>query len=276
MRTRLIAVSALALLAWIAAGIVLAEGSLHPPRLPSTAEVEIRSDDAIPLRASFRRASSAVDCVIVLHGIGDSSRGALGFAPMFLEAGYHVLAPDSRAHGVSGGALVTFGVLESGDVLRWAAWLTQHAGCRKLFALGESLGGSILIQAAAQQPVFSAIVAECPYQDLQSIAEHRVAQQSSAWIAKPAVASALLYTRLRYNLDLTRASTIQAARRLQTPLLLIHGLADTNTPPSHSQAIAAVNSSIVTWYVPGAPHVAASATQPEEFRRRVLAWLRPR
>ena len=33
-------------------------------------------------------------CVLLPHGIADSRVSALGFAPMFLQAGYTVLAPD--------------------------------------------------------------------------------------------------------------------------------------------------------------------------------------
>lgn len=50
----------------------------------------------------------------------------------------------------------------------------KNAGCQNLFALGESLGASILIQAVAIRPAFAAIVAECPFADLRETAEFRV------------------------------------------------------------------------------------------------------
>jgi hypothetical protein len=81
---------------------------------------------------------------------------------MFLSQGYAALPPDSRAHGISGGELVTYGLLEKFDVIAWALWMKQ-AACRKVYGLGDSLGASILMQAAAVQPAFAAIVAECPY-----------------------------------------------------------------------------------------------------------------
>lgn len=214
---------------------------------------------------------------MLLHGIGDSRAGALGFAPMFLESGYSVLAPDSRAHGTSGGEFVTFGFLERADVLRWAVWLTAQ-GCRRVFGLGESLGGSILIQAAADRPAFAAIVAECPYRDLPSVAEYRMvrALQAPEILRRPLVqsllASAFLYARLRYGLDLRDTSAEQSARRLTTPLLLIHGDEDHATPKDHSQAIAAGARNAKLWIVPGALHTGASAREPVEFRRRVLEW----
>src|SRR6185295_3975118 len=104
----------------------------------------------------------------LLHGISDSRLGVTGFAPMFVPERYSVLAPDSRGHGRSGGEFVTYGLLEKYDVLAWAHWMRRE-GCERIYGLGESLGASILIQAAAVEPVFRAIVAECPFADLRAI-----------------------------------------------------------------------------------------------------------
>ena len=91
---------------------------------------------------------------MVLHGIADSKSSSAGFAPMFLAKGFSVLAPDIRGQGSSGGEVMTFGVKEKHDALDWAHWIRKQAGCDRIFGLGESLGASILIQAAAVEPAF--------------------------------------------------------------------------------------------------------------------------
>jgi hypothetical protein len=272
--------------------IPIAEATLHNPRRvgdvpPSIRaqttgaawhDVALRASDGAELRAWFVRPPRPNgNCVAVLHGIGDSRLGSAGFAPLFLAEGYAVLLPDSRALGTSGGAIVTYGVLEKLDVLDWAAWMRQQ-GCVKLYAMGESLGAAVLIQAAAVRPDFAAIAAECSYADLPSIGRYRVARMSHLWspLAAPLsavfVKGALLYTRLRYGVDLNEASPITSIARTKTPILLIHGLADFSTPVDHSERLAQANPSAVLWLVPRAGHVAAFATAPEEFRRRVSAW----
>lgn len=267
---------------WLAAGAFVCDNSLrvHRPLRPAASlgeEVQVTAGDGVILRASFVAAPNARHCVMLLHGISDSRAGALGFAPMFVDAGYSVLAADSRAHGASGGELTTFGLLERADVLGWASWLRER-GCGRLFGLGESLGGSILIQAAAQEPAFAAIVAESAFSDLRSIAEYRIVQSLNGPQpftrvgAKAVLLSGVLYARLRYGLDLKQASPLIAARRLTTPLLLIHGSDDVHTPPDHSRAIAAAAPGSVLWIVPGALHTSASSKEPAEFRRRVLEW----
>ena len=78
--------------------------------------------------------------------------------------------------------------------------------------------------------------------------------------------------RLRYGFDFAQASPRAAISRTQTPILLIHGIEDQQTPASHSIAIAAANPATALWVVPGAGHTAAAASSPAEFRRRVLEW----
>ena len=59
-----------------------------------------------------------------------------------------------------------------------------------------------------------------------------------------------------------------------TPVLLIHGLDDQNTPPLHSRIIASRNRpNVDLWLVRGAGHTGAFQAAPAEFRYRVLSWL---
>lgn len=109
------------------AGAVFCSATLSVPRrsvpvsgaLPGKIQdVSLQARDGVRLEASYlSQNTDGAACVMVLHGVADSRSGALGFAPMFLESGYSVLVPDSRAHGRSGGDLVTYGLLERYDVL---------------------------------------------------------------------------------------------------------------------------------------------------------------
>jgi len=236
--------------------------------------VVVRARDGASLSAWWVQPSKPNgNCVAVLHGIADSRSSARGFAPLFLNEGYAVLLPDSRAHGASGGEYVTYGLLEKYDVIAWASWMKQ-AGCHKLYALGESLGASILIQSAGVQPVFSAIAAECPYADLREVAEYRVRQMGHVpeFVARIVVETSLIYAEWVDGVDLRRVSPIESIAHASTPILLIHGLRDFRTPPWNSERLAHANPSASLWLVAYADHTGASSTEPVEFRRRVLAW----
>ena len=286
----ILAVVVLTLGVLAAASMMIAEGSLrvrrHAPgfdrgRLPvgtAVREVSLSARDGAKLDPwLFESGGQATRCVMVMHGIADSRSGAAGFAPSFLNAGYTVLAPDSRGHGTSGGDLVTYGLLEKYDAAGWARWL-QDLGCKEIYGLGESLGAAVLIQAAGIGAPLRAIVAECSYVDLPTIAEFRVAMRSGmpSFLATPAakllVSGSLLYVQLQHRLDLRDASPLDALRRTSTPILFIHGMSDAETPPSHSIHLAETKRGSSLWLVPTAGHAGASTAAPEEFQRRVLAW----
>ena len=68
--------------------------------------VEIVAKDGIVLKAWYARPRKANGGdVLMLHGVADNREGVAGFAAPFLNHGYGVLLPDSRAHGESGGPI---------------------------------------------------------------------------------------------------------------------------------------------------------------------------
>jgi pimeloyl-ACP methyl ester carboxylesterase len=154
---------------------------------------------------------------------------------------------------------------------------TEHP--RNVYGMGESLGAGVLLQSLARERRFSAVVAECPFANFEGVAEDRVAQRIPGplflrrALAMPMVWSGFLYARVRYGLDFRNASPEIAVEHTETPVLLIHGLADTNIYPGHSKILAARNpGKISLWLVPGARHTAAYDAAPLEFRTRVLGW----
>src|SRR5260370_18320740 len=134
-------------------------------------EVSVEAQDGITLRAwYFVHTAMTRNTVIVLHGLGDTRRGMSGQAELFLRHGYNVLAPDSRAHGASGGELATFGILEADDVHRWVSWLKDRLPARGcVFGSGVSMGAGIILQAVAREPLLCGLIAEAPYDSFSEI-----------------------------------------------------------------------------------------------------------
>lgn len=276
-----------------AAPVVIAEGSLHiahrsAPK--STAADRLAGECSASWRSASITASDGTrlaawffipaepngGAVLLLHGVGDTRLGVTSQAELLLRAGYEALLPDSRDHGESGGDLVTYGVRESTDTAQWAQWMASQPGVERIYALGESMGAAVAIQSLALHPGFRAVVAECPFAKFSEIAEYRVGQKlfgAPEILTRPVTAVAFWYTRLRYGVDVFKTTPLEALRETTTPVLLIHGTVDTNIPPRQSRELHAANpQSTELWEVPGANHVAALTTDPESFRRRVLAW----
>jgi uncharacterized protein len=274
--------------------IGLGEIALHPRRIPinnrlaaqtmaarfgsALEDVSIASADGVRLQGWFARpAQPNGEAIILVHGISNNRQGMLGFAELFLSNGYSILMPDSRGHGTSGG-FPTYGVKETGDLHHWFAWLTAREKPRCIFGMGESMGAAILLQAVKDVP-FCAVVAESSFANFREIAYTRVGQFFSAgsWpgriALRPAVEFAFLYCRLKYGVWLPNASPETSVAETRPPILLIHGLSDTNIPPRQSQKIfehcPAGNR---FWKVPNAGHCGANNVAGPEFEKRVLAW----
>jgi pimeloyl-ACP methyl ester carboxylesterase len=258
---------------------------------PAAPIVSVQGDDpfwrtvAIPARDHVKLEASLVSpkgsngkCVLVVHGINANRDSMKGFVRLFTSNGYRVLSPDDRGQGASGGELITYGALEKYDAVDWARWLKSE-GCAAVYGFGESMGASILIQAAAVDPVFRSLVVECPYSDLRASGEDRVREMAPGlptWLGGPLskimIQSALIYAKLRFGVDMREVSPVRDIARIQVPIFLIHGLEDTKTPSWHSVALQKANPKAVLWLVPGAGHAGASSTLPEEFNTRVLDW----
>lgn len=289
--TRLIAIAAGAyLLASAIAGWELAQMALHPgrrtppPAAPAwmrlpVIDPTIKAADGAQLEAwYFQPVHPNGAAIILLHGMGDTRQGVAGYAYMFLQHGYSVLLPDSRAHGASGGAIATYGVLERDDIRRWAAWLRpQTPGCEYLF--GESMGAAIAIQASAVTPGICAATAEASFASFREIANDRISQWThlGLWFPKtlgaPARELAFLDAAFRDRVNLADANPLRSIRESRVPTLLICGTADDNIPMRHSlELFRAGASHSELWIVEGAEHTGASDVNPQAFERRVVGW----
>jgi fermentation-respiration switch protein FrsA (DUF1100 family) len=289
------------LITCMAVGVVAMEWALHPWQRALTpehetqaravaahnhavlSEVTVTASDGAILRAwSIRPSLGNGDAVILLHGVADNRMGMIGYADLLLHHGYAVLLPDARRHGGSGGELATYGVMEADDIRRWYDWIEQAERPRCIDGLGNSMGAALLLESLRTTPGFCAVVVESPFANFREASYDRLAERlyAGAWLGRtllrPVVETGFLYARWKYGLDMEQVSPENAVAASSVPVLLIHGLKDTNLPPRHSEMIVARSSSrkpaIVLWEPVGARHTGAAAAEPQEYERRLIGW----
>jgi pimeloyl-ACP methyl ester carboxylesterase len=293
------------------AGIFVADGALHPPRRPlidadiadarqsahalnaELEDVSITTPDGVTLKAWLIRPHDASDdSVLLLHGLADNRFGMIGYAQLLLAHQFTVLLPDARAHGVSGGSLATYGLLERNDIHQWIDFLARqnppmqdshednHPHC--IFAFAESMGAAQLLQSLDTHPTLCAVAVESPFSTFREIAYDRMGQpfHLGPWVGRtllrPLVEVALLRARWKYDLNLSTVSPEDSVAATKLPVLLIHGQIDSNIPVRHSEAIHGHAPVTQLWEVPGADHCGAISTAPQEFERRLLQWFHTR
>ena len=181
------------------------------------------------------RLSSPLGTVLVLHGLTESKasfpyRGAgLRLARM----GYDVVLPDLRGHGRSGGKYVTYGAKEKHDVKAVVDNLLDEGNIHEpIYAFGATLGAATAIQYAAIDPRCKGVLAMTAYQDAETMARRRLMMLSEEDFAKALAKAGELA-----DWDPKEASSVEAARNLTVPLMLVHGMIDLSVPLAHSEAI---------------------------------------
>ena len=166
--------------------------------------------------------------LVYLHGIADNRESSSGIIRRFVPRGFTVVAYDSRAHGDSTGDACTYGYFEQDDLHRI---LDTVAG--PIVLVGNSLGAAVALQEAAHDPRVTAIVAIAPFSDLRTIASERAPFVFTGGIFDRAFARAEADAHFRAD----AVSPVVAARSITAPVLIVHGAADVDTPPSHSERI---------------------------------------
>lgn len=278
------------------AGWVAGPGFLHPIRRELTPdlirdarnsllpmgkaceEFDVRAPDGVQLRGwKVRAAHPNGSWVLVFHGVADNRVGTVEHARMLLPAGYGLVMMDARAHGASDGPMATYGWLERKDTSAVVDALEQSEHPQHLFALGESMGAAIALQSAGYDPRIEAVAAEAPFANLQEAAYDYAGLRQFPWLGKTLLAPGawlLVYRgQQAAGFPSGEVSPERAVRARAFPVFLICDEADHALPCRHSEMIyRAARGPKELWRVPNAMHTGAIGVQPEEFRRRVLAF----
>jgi len=185
--------------------------------------------------------------VIYLHGVADNRASGQGTIARFGSRGFDVVAYDSRAHGESDGDACTYGYFEKQDLRH----VIDSLAPGPVVLIGTSLGAAVALQEAADDPRVSAVIAAETYSDLRTIATERAPFYfTSGFLGR---AFALAEHQGHFQVD--AVSPVIAAARVRAPVMLVHGDADTETPPDHSQRVfAALGGQKRLILVPGARH----------------------
>ncbi len=216
--------------------------------------------------------------VILLHGAGHDRVRVEKQALALLKHGYRVLMPDSRGQGHSEGCLTTFGAKECDDVQRWVSWLQEYDSPKCTYGYGQSMGALILLRSLAEEKRFCAVVADsCPISFVEAgydLVGRAVGLGS--WFGRSfgrvAMESAILYSRLRYWVDLTDASAETGLIRTAIPVLLVQGTVDQKVPSRHAAHLSSCTRMAEVWLVPGVGHSAAIDAANSEYELRLVSW----
>lgn len=269
----------------------LAWAFLHPPRRlhhvnPRAAfgapyeRIRLTAEDGIALSAWYVPVPPEQvvrGMVVVCHGYSGNRATMLPYVKFLRDAGYATFLFDFRAHGWSGGQMTTFGCRESLDLRAALDWAFFHPELRELplVVLGESMGASVALLVAGEEPRIRAVVADSPYARFDSAVEGRLRLTFGPLVGTAITPSARRAGEKLLGVNCTDIAPVEAITRIAPrPVFLIHGSEDRLITPENSRHILeAAPGNAERWVVEGAEHVRSVHVAGEEYGKRVLAFL---
>ncbi|MBQ7871936.1 MAG: alpha/beta hydrolase [Oscillospiraceae bacterium] len=195
-------------------------------------EVSITSFDGLTLRGKYYECRPGAPIELMFHGYrGSAERDLCGGVQRCFALGRSALVVDQRACGRSEGRVITFGINESRDCLRWVDFMIEHFGKDvRIILTGISMGAATVLMAGGMDLPENVvgILADCGYTSAREII-HKVIRQIN-------LPDRLLYpfvrlgARLYGRFDLEELSPLEAVQRCRVPVIFFHGESDDFVP----------------------------------------------
>ena len=240
--------------------------------------VHITARDSVPLTGHWRPVLHPKRIIIAMHGWrGAWYRDFAGIADFWNANGCSVLFAEQRAHGLSGGEYLSFGILERWDCLDWASWAAEHCPDPDIpiYLAGISMGATTVLLAVGETPLperIRGVMADCGFTSMDDICAHVCRRDFHLPYAlfRP-LTGYLCRRRIGYKPD--AISTPEALAKTALPVLLVHGLADSFVPPEMSEKnMEALGDRGTLLLVPGASHGTSCLTDRTAYETAVLEF----
>ena len=235
-------------------------------------DLYINSFDNLKLHALFIN-NNTNKTIICVHGYkAKDGLYDFGMSARFLNSlGYNLLFVDNRAHGLSQGKYIGFGVLDSIDVNSWVDYLVTNMNQETIILYGMSMGAATVMN--AQNNKVKAIIADCGF---ASGYDEVVYQIKKMYHLPPfpiiPISNVLLKLLVHYSLKEKEA--YKSIKNYKNNLLIIHGDKDHFVPTSDAYKIfdnATCHKKILI--VPGASHAKSYLKDTKLYEQTIKEFL---
>jgi pimeloyl-ACP methyl ester carboxylesterase len=215
--------------------------------------------------------------IIFTHGWGSSRVGLKKFQNAFEVTHCDFITYDLRGHGINPERFSTGGILEKNDLVTIHRYVSENLELKDTDVawFGVSLGGSLSLQAASLDIDPAFVVADSPFQDWHTAIFERGAVMYGAWVKSFGFGvRSVIY--LRTGVDYRKASVLDSASTISSPVMLIHSRDDTDTSSDQSGAIFSKlkpqlsRFNHTNW---GAVHAKDVEVEPEKYRELLVSFM---
>jgi len=215
-----------------------------------------------------------IPVAILCHGFSQGKYRSLIYAEIFLKLGFRVIIYDHRNHGLSGKAFTSMGYYEKYDLKKLVDWSydTYGPNC-KIVTHGVSMGAATALLHLGIDKRVVCTIADCSYSDLKELLKHQV----KYYYHMPRLLIPLesFITQIRAGFWYGDVSPISVIKRVDTPVLFIHGKRDKYVPTEMTRKMyKSKRNNKALYLVARAAHAQSCETNKEGYEKRVRAFVR--
>lgn len=240
-------------------------------------DVFINSFDGLKLHGRYYHVKDGVPLDIQFHGYnGNAMRDFCGGNKISRESDHNSLLIDQRAHGMSRGKTISFGINERKDCLSWVRYAVERFGeDTEIVLSGVSMGAATVLMASdlGLPKNVKAIVADCGYSSPKAIINK--VMRDSGLPDKLMYPFVWLGAMVFGKFNLTESSAVSAVSESDVPILIIHGGADDFVPCYMAEEIyKACRSEKKLLIVPGAGHGMSYLVDKDLYEKTVKDFIK--
>ena len=229
---------------------------------------QITSFDGLNLYGKYYESTPGAPIELMFHGYrGSAERDLSGGMYRCFQLGHNALIVDQRCAGRSDGNVITFGIFEHRDCLRWVDFMVSHFGPDvKIILTGISMGAStVLIASDKGLPAnVIGILADCGF---HSVKEVICSVANSIHLPSKLIYPLIkLSAKLFGHFDLEEFTAEESLKNCRIPVLFFHGEDDAYVPSYMSQRnYNACSSRKKLILIPGAGHGLSFPVAPKRY-----------
>lgn len=232
-------------------------------------EMAIKSFDGLILKGKYYEYQKGASIELMMHGYrGNGERDLSTGVLRAFKCKRNVLLVDQRASGSSEGKVISFGINEYKDCLKWVDHLIETFGEDvKIYLTGVSMGAATVINAASCDNLpknVIGVLADCGYDNQKEIIKKYVKDlKLPPSLFYPFIK---LGAKLFGKFDLEEIFPIDAVKKIKIPVIFIHGDSDSFVPCYMSENMyKACNSEKSIVIIKGSDHGVAYLVNPDYY-----------
>ncbi|MBO7449302.1 MAG: alpha/beta hydrolase [Clostridiales bacterium] len=232
--------------------------------------------DGIKLYAYFIPAAkkNTKEVVILIHGFNDMPSVMAAYAQLHLEKrDCHILIPHLRAHGMSEGNFVGYGLFDSQDIVMWMQYLETRLGDDiRIILHGRSMGAAAALMTAGSgiaPKSLKGVIADSSFDAFDKQMAFLM-QRNYKFQFRPFLNLVSKVALKRFGFPIEKASPVSVASRIDVPVLLFHGTDDKLVPTEMSENIFnRIRAGKRICLIEGAAHVMGYDAAPEKYSAEI-------